>query len=318
MSPRAWLVLVAITGVGGCGSMLEVVDDDTTTTTGSTGATPGSTGDATPTTAGTTQAEGSSGADDTGTSTTDDGGYEEDDGSNGCTFTCPNPPPPTPPPGGGSGGFLECDLAAQDCPDGEKCMPWANDGGPTWNATRCSPIDPDPDHVGEPCTVEGGPTSGIDSCDRSHVCWQVDPQTNEGLCYGLCEVDVEGPSCEAPLACAEIDVAQLCVQPCDPLDPLGCPEGTACGFFMGSALACQPAPPGSATLGTPCDASLPCEAGTLCSYDAALDCGNAPGAGCCATPCSVSDPAACTGPATCSPWFPEPAPPGLADLGVCV
>src|SRR5690606_38571371 len=40
---------------------------------------------------------------------------------------------------GGGGG--ECDVFAQDCPKGEKCMPWANDGGGSWNATTCSPVE---------------------------------------------------------------------------------------------------------------------------------------------------------------------------------
>ncbi len=40
-------------------------------------------------------------------------------------------------------------IWAQDCPEGEKCMPWANDGGGSWNATRCSPLDPNPSAVGD-------------------------------------------------------------------------------------------------------------------------------------------------------------------------
>jgi hypothetical protein len=39
----------------------------------------------------------------------------------------------------GGGPSIECDQWAQDCPPGEKCMPWANDGGSSWNATRCFP-----------------------------------------------------------------------------------------------------------------------------------------------------------------------------------
>src|SRR5262245_15971404 len=35
------------------------------------------------------------------------------------------------------GGSNECDVWAQDCPPGEKCMPWANDGGSSWNSLRC-------------------------------------------------------------------------------------------------------------------------------------------------------------------------------------
>src|SRR5689334_12336786 len=28
---------------------------------------------------------------------------------------------------------ITCDEWAQDCPEGEKCMPWANDGSMAWN-----------------------------------------------------------------------------------------------------------------------------------------------------------------------------------------
>ena len=50
---------------------------------------------------------------------------------------------------------FDCDIWAQDCPEGEKCSAWANDGGGAWNATRCVPVDDDPDQVGEACNVEG-------------------------------------------------------------------------------------------------------------------------------------------------------------------
>src|SRR5687768_13175994 len=36
------------------------------------------------------------------------------------------------------GGGEQCDLWAQDCARGSKCMPWAFDGGVHWNGTRCS------------------------------------------------------------------------------------------------------------------------------------------------------------------------------------
>src|SRR6187431_2409029 len=61
----------------------------------------------------------------------------------------------------GGGVSIECDGWAQDCQAGEKCMPWANDGGMTWNAMRCSPLAPDPALAGEACTVEGAAFSGI-------------------------------------------------------------------------------------------------------------------------------------------------------------
>ena len=38
---------------------------------------------------------------------------------------------------------IECDVWAQDCQDGDKCMGWAHDGGNVWSGTRCTPIDPE-------------------------------------------------------------------------------------------------------------------------------------------------------------------------------
>ena len=253
---------------------------------------------------------------DVSTSRPDDGGYEEDDGGTGCTFTCPPAPPPTPPPGGGGGGgFFECDLQAQDCPQGEKCMPWANDGGSEWNASRCSPVADDPGLPGDACIVEGSPWSGIDSCDVGGVCWQVDVETNQGVCHPLCQGMF---TCPEPLACMLFDAAEvpLCVQGCDPLAP-DCPAGEAC-TFLGLDLVCQPIPAEVATLGQPCESELACEPGTLCAFDPAVSCGNGPGMGCCSQPCDVNDPAACTGPEVCTPWFPLRPPPELAYLGVCV
>ncbi|MEX1364969.1 MAG: hypothetical protein AB1Z98_17710, partial [Nannocystaceae bacterium] len=65
-----------------------------------------------------------------GQSDTEDSAEEtadEEESSGGCSFIGCNDVPPPP----------QCSLFAQDCPDGEKCMPWANDGGDAWNATIC-------------------------------------------------------------------------------------------------------------------------------------------------------------------------------------
>ena len=79
-----------------------------------------------------------------------------------------------------------CSTFAQDCPPGFKCMPWASDGGNSWNATRCVPIAPDPNAPGEPCTVEGSGVSGLDDCDGISMCWEVDPDAVEGHCVSIC------------------------------------------------------------------------------------------------------------------------------------
>lgn len=247
----------------------------------------------------------------------DDGGYEDDDGGTGCTFTCPDPPPPTPPPGGG-GGVFECDLMAQDCPEGEKCMPWANDGGGEWNATRCSPVADNPDTPGQPCTVEGSGTSGIDTCELGVVCWHVDPETNMGVCEALCSGDAGPWPCEGPgQSCVPIDdLVPLCIASCDPVMP-DCAMDEGCQIVLGSdAFICQPA--GAVAVGEVCTVPNECEPGALCAYGQGIGCGRGPGEGCCAEACEVGAPGGCPGPGqVCTAWIPFDSPPEYAHIGVC-
>ncbi|MCA9704283.1 MAG: hypothetical protein KDK70_00340 [Myxococcales bacterium] len=132
--------------------------------------------------------------------------------------------------GGDVGEIIECDLYSQDCGQGSKCMPWANDGGPVHNATRCAPVDPDPVSTGEVCTVEGSGFSGIDDCALGQMCLGVDEVTLEGRCVELCGGSEAAPTCDTPgSACTLVFQLPLplCLVPCDPLDPM-CPEGHAC------------------------------------------------------------------------------------------
>jgi Ca-activated chloride channel family protein len=94
----------------------------------------------------------------------------------------------------GGGVSVECDGWAQDCPAGEKCMPWANDGKMAWNATKCSPLAPDAAMPGEACTVEGSPYSGVDDCDITGMCWEPD-ESLAGTCIAFCAGSEANPSC---------------------------------------------------------------------------------------------------------------------------
>ena len=152
----------------------------------------------------------------------DDGAVDGDSGSSsaGASFL--------PDPDGGLG--YQCDLLTQDCPPGEKCVPWANDGGTTWNAYRCSPIDADPGEPGDPCTVEVSPTSGIDDCELGTMCWNVDPRTNTGVCVALCTGDLAAPICEDPqthCAISGVGVLALCLPTCHPFVQ-DCAENEGC------------------------------------------------------------------------------------------
>jgi hypothetical protein len=216
----------------------------------------------------------------------------------------------------------ECDLWAQDCPPGFKCNVWANDGGGAWNATACFPIPPDPDEAGEPCTVEGSGTSGMDTCELGAMCWDVDPETNEGFCVEYCQGEEANPFCEDPqMQCVGRDF-HICVPLCCPLEQ-DCPEGQAC-YPINDEFSCAPDASGDlGAFGDPCEFINVCDPGLAC-LDASvappgLPCEGA--AGCCtafcvagSSWCSELDPAM-----DCVPWYEEgQAPPGFEHTGICV
>jgi hypothetical protein len=143
-----------------------------------------------------------------------------------------------------------------------------------------------------PCTVEGSGVSGIDNCARGSMCWNVDPETNEGTCVDFCRGSEMNPTCTSPaMACAIANegVLPLCLSPCEPSMP-DCPDDAGC-YALGNAFVC------AATLvpgahGESCSAIGTCAPGLTCRQDAA----RAPGcwAGCCADLCDLDapDPAA--------------------------
>jgi hypothetical protein len=124
---------------------------------------------------------------------------------------------------------LECDVFAQDCPEGQKCTAWADDGGDAWNATKCAPVAETPGAPGDACLVEGSAVSGIDDCDRGAMCFFVDPDTAAGTCTRLCSGTPDAPVCSQGTTCvlSNAGVLNLCLQTCDPDAPT-CPQGQTC------------------------------------------------------------------------------------------
>ena len=220
-------------------------------------------------------------------------------------------------------GFIEnCSLFEQNCPDGQKCMPYANDGGNNWNATRCVPIDPDPDAVGEPCTVEEDGVSGIDSCDGTSMCFDVDQDTLEGTCFAFCGGDESDPTC--PNACdfctiSGDGVLTICLPTCEPLAQ-ECPPGDGCYFVESSQTAFICTPDVSEENGAPgdaCEFLNQCDPGSMClGADFLASCEST---GCCSPFCTVGDPTACEAlPGTeCLPLFEETPACTPQDIGVC-
>jgi hypothetical protein len=224
---------------------------------------------------------------------------------------------------------MECDVWTQDCPDETKCMPWDNSGQGMWNATKCTPVSPDPAQPGEPCQVEGSNVSGIDTCALGAVCWHVDPTTNEGVCVAQCVGTEENPACDDPdRVCVVTNngVLTLCLSPCDPLDA-ECPPGEVCSA-SGEAIVCMPKEADSMGGYTqPCYPDwwpTTCDAGLYCAApEAVLPCPDA--FGCCTAYCDLADDdpdATCTDLSpglACTPVFPpETAPEGYANLGACL
>jgi hypothetical protein len=226
------------------------------------------------------------------------------------------------PPDGGGVSF-ECDVLAQDCAVGEKCMPWANDGGPAWNATRCSPIADPPDPVGSPCTVEGSALSGLDSCELGAQCWDVDPLTDEGECVAMCTGDVSELFCEDPdTSCllGNDGAIALCLPNCDPLLQ-DCQDGEVCvSGSVDEAFVCIPGMDEPSADGGPCEYLNVCATGLVCAIaEAVPGCDDA--LGCCTPLCDLSAPedtcAMSVPGTTCSPWYMRGQSPGVQYEALC-
>ena len=225
---------------------------------------------------------------------------------------------------GGEGGM--CDVFAQDCPRGLKCMPWADDGGGSWNATTCTEVARSPGQRGDECAVEGSAVSGVDDCDVGLMCYNVQAKTNTGTCFELCHGSEDVPECDEGLCAVYNDGnLPLCLTDCDPL--LGdCPGGQLCvaspsanGFVC--ILDALPASMGD--YGAPCTFVNDCDPGYFCSIqEIVAGCTNP--TGCCAEYCDLSEPdptSQCTGQPDgeeCQPWYGTDAPPpGYEDVGFC-
>lgn len=213
----------------------------------------------------------------------------------------------------------QCDVWAQDCADGEKCAPWANDGGDQWNATICLPIDPSPGQPGDPCTIDGNPASGHDDCDLSNLCWDVDADTGVGHCVPFCGNSEADPQCAEGTECfiANEGVLILCLPTCDPLAP-ACGDGLGCVSNYDEFF-CVPAERVVETYAEPCDPYLGCGDGLECVGPA-----GAPPAcedTCCTTLCDLEAPTCPDAAAgqVCVPYFERGmAPAGRETLGVCL
>jgi hypothetical protein len=221
---------------------------------------------------------------------------------------------------------IVCDVGLQDCPRGEKCMPWANDGGDAWNSNRCVALMPDPVAPGGTCTVEGSAVSGIDDCEEGSMCWGVDPETLQGTCIELCNARrFPSTTCVEPTECIALNEASVpvCLSPCNPLQPAACPDGEACRYLEGDVgFRCLPLLGGHVQGSSQhCDDAT-CSPSQLCVLAELL--GTCETASCCTELCDLGDPgadalcAAIDPLLACEPFYePGGAPVGLELVGVC-
>lgn len=224
------------------------------------------------------------------------------------------------------GSIHECDIWAQDCVAGHKCMPYSNDGSASWNDVRCSPVVDDPRQVGETCTVDGSGVSGLDDCDHGSMCWDVDPRTELGECVAFCQGTELNSICADPCDHCWIPgngVTILCLPGCDPIAP-DCPMTQACLPLQGD-FGCLPDASGDeGQVGDACQYINACDPGNYCA-----DAVDVPGCdpreeGCCTAFCDVDAPDTCDAlvPGTaCVPILPDGEQPpcfATARIGGCM
>ncbi len=254
------------------------------------------------------------------TSTTSSTGATTSD--TGCSFLdCDTTDGPVCLVDGDKGFRCSCDVWSQDCPDGQKCTPWADNGGSAWNNLKCVPIMPNAGKPGDECTVEGNGVSGIDSCDESSMCWNVSMDTGKGTCVAFCKGFQDAPVCPSGTSCviANDGVLILCLPNCDPLTQ-DCPNMDLCiPQPMGDSFVCVLDASGEMGVqNDPCEYSNACDPGFVCANPAlATEC-DPMAAGCCLPFCDISNPMCTNQGAMCLPWYDMGmAPPGYENVGVC-
>ncbi len=207
----------------------------------------------------------------------------------------------------------DCSPWKEDCPDGQKCAPFATPGSPSWDTLVCVPIVVDPGPPGAPCVVLDHPTGGLDSCEKHAMCWAVDAAL-QGQCVALCIGNQDDHFCNQPgetCVMANDGVLPVCLPQCNPLI-VDCPEAQVCIPSI-DVFACAPdaSGPGGGLFST-CTGGNTCDPGLVCA-DAknSAQCGGSSDQ-CCLAMCDLDQPDCPPGQA-CNPWFQG----GFMDVGVC-
>jgi hypothetical protein len=214
----------------------------------------------------------------------------------------------------------ECDVFAQDCPEGQKCSPYANDGGGSWNDVMCVPVMEDPAQVGEECFVVGNGVSGIDNCEAGAMCWDVDFRTSTGTCVAFCTGTPEAPMCAPKFACTiwGSGVLILCLPQCDPLEQ-DCAVNDVC-LPSGDVFLCALDASGEeGQVHDSCMFANSCDPGLMCVVPSSAEECDPRATGCCEPFCDVTLANTCPGVGqVCNPLFePGEEPAGFETVGFC-
>ncbi|PRP93061.1 hypothetical protein ENSA5_45530 [Enhygromyxa salina] len=288
------LAAATMLGVSACSTETTGDDGNTTTSAGSSE---------------TTEATGESDSSSSDTSTTGDGDGDmtnDDSNTSGSFYACS-------PVNDWWDGVFECDPFAQDCPEGEKCVPYASTGE-SYDANKCVPITGSQE-TGEACTY-GGIVEATDDCDQGSHCFHV--EGTEGVCTAFCTGTADDPVCDPGTECliSNEGSINLCLTSCHPVTQ-DCADGYACDWFEGAFMCWLEG--GAAAVGEECTSFDSCAAGSSCvASEAAPGC---EGASCCTEYCDLSDPLyLCTIPGTdCTSVYEEgEAPEGLENVGLCL
>ncbi|KIG17433.1 hypothetical protein DB30_03352 [Enhygromyxa salina] len=209
----------------------------------------------------------------------------------------------------------QCDPWAQDCPEGEKCVPYGSTGG-NWDANKCVVVDGD-GQPGDSCTYTGT-ASASDSCGADSHCWDVMDVDGQavGVCTPFCDGSPDDPICGPGTSClvANEGSITLCIETCDPLLQ-ACDEGLGC-FWANNDFNCI-FTAGDIAESEPCGFVNDCAPGLLCTAGDVLPA--CAGSNCCTAYCDLASPECPVEGTECSPFFEEGlAPPTYEDLGLCI
>ncbi|WP_244923998.1 ribulose phosphate epimerase [Enhygromyxa salina] len=212
-------------------------------------------------------------------------------------------------------GEEQCDPWAQDCQEGEKCVPYGSTGG-NWDNNKCVPVEGD-GQPGDTC-VYGGTAAATDDCGADSHCWDVMDVDGQavGVCTPFCSGNPDSPICGPGTSClvANEGSITLCIETCDPLLQ-ACSEGLGC-FWANNEFNCI-FTAGDIPEAEPCGFVNDCAPGLLCTTGEVLP--SCTGSNCCTAYCELSSPECPVEGTECSPFFEEgTAPPTYEDVGLCI